>query len=75
MSTLGVEGLRAERDAMLAIAHGLSDEEWNAPSDCEGWAVRDVVAHMASVLHGVVDPSVMPDLASGTESAMEVPVA
>ena len=75
MSTLGVEGLRAEREAVLTIAKSLSDDEWNAPSDCEGWAVRDVVAHMASVLHGVVDPSVMPDLASGTESAMEVPVA
>jgi uncharacterized protein (TIGR03083 family) len=75
MSTLGVEGLRAEREAVLTIAKSLSDDEWNAPSDCDGWAVRDVVAHMASILHGVADPSVMPDLASGTENAMEVPVA
>jgi uncharacterized protein (TIGR03083 family) len=75
MSTLGVEGLRAEREAVLEIAKSLSDDEWNAPSDCDGWAVRDVVAHMASILHGVADPSVMPDLASGTENAMEVPVA
>ena len=75
MSTLGVEGLRAEREALLTIARSLSDDEWKAPSDCAGWAVRDVVAHMASVLHGVADPSVMPDLAAGTENAMEVPVA
>jgi uncharacterized protein (TIGR03083 family) len=74
MSTLGVEGLRAERDASLTIMHSLTDEEWNAPSDCEGWAVRDVVAHMASVLHGVADPSVMPDMSGGTEDAMEAPV-
>ena len=75
MSTLAVEGLRAERDAALTIAKSLTDDEWNAPSDCEGWAVRDVVAHMGSVLHGVVDPSVMPDLSGGTEVSMEAPVA
>lgn len=75
MSTLGVEGLRAERDATLTIAKSLTDDEWNAPSDCDGWAVRDVIAHMASILHGVADPSVMPDLTAGTERAMEGPVA
>jgi len=75
MSTLGVEGLRAERDATLTIAKSLTDDEWNAPSDCAGWAVRDVVAHMASILHGVADPSLMPDLTGGTENGMEIPVA
>src|SRR6478609_4604238 len=65
MSQLGVEGLRAERDSILAIAKSLSDDEWNAPSDCDGWAVRDVVAHMGSVIHGVVDPSKMVDLTAG----------
>ena len=73
MSTLGVEGLRAERDATLTIMKSFTDDEWNAPSDCDGWAVRDVVAHMASVLHGVADPSMMPDMTGGTENAMEAP--
>ncbi len=75
MSQQGVEGLRAERGATLEILKSLSDDEWNAPSGCEGWAVRDVVAHMGSILHGVVDPTKMPDVSSGTEAAMEVPVA
>jgi uncharacterized protein (TIGR03083 family) len=75
MSTLGVEGLRAERDATLTIAKSLTDDEWNAPSDCDGWAVRDVIAHMASIMHGVADPSKMPDLSGGTEGGMEAPVA
>jgi uncharacterized protein (TIGR03083 family) len=75
MSQLGVEGLRAERDATLTIAKSLTDDEWNLPSDCDGWAVRDVIAHMASVLHGVADPSMMPDLSAGTEPGMEAPVA
>jgi uncharacterized protein (TIGR03083 family) len=75
MSQLGVDGFRAERAAILDIAHSLSDDEWAAASDCTGWAVRDVIAHMGSVLHGVVDPSAMIDLSAGTEISMEAPVA
>lgn len=26
---------------------GLRDEEWNRPSRCQGWSVRDVLAHLA----------------------------
>ncbi len=75
MSTLGVEGLRAESEAVVSLARTFSADEWDAPSDCVGWAVRDVIAHMASILHGVVDPAMMPDLSGGTEDAMEAPVA
>jgi uncharacterized protein (TIGR03083 family) len=75
MSKQGVEGRRAERAATLEILKSLDDDEWNAPSGCEGWSVRDVVAHMGSILHGVVDPTKMPDVSGGTEPAMEVPVA
>jgi uncharacterized protein (TIGR03083 family) len=74
MSRQGVEGLRAERADTIEILKSLSDDEWNAPSGCEGWAVRDVVAHMGSILHGVVDPTKMPDVSGGTEPAMESPV-
>ena len=74
MSRLGVAGLRAESAAVVQIAQSLTDDEWSAPSDCAGWSVRDVVAHMASIMHGVVDASWMPDLSSGTEDAMEIPV-
>lgn len=75
MSQLGVEGLRAERDATLEILKSLDDAEWNAPSDCEGWAVRDVIAHMGAILHGVADPAHMVDISGGAEAAMEKPVA
>src|SRR5262245_38866610 len=27
----------------------LDDEQWNAPSRCEGWRVRDVAAHLVTV--------------------------
>ncbi len=75
MSELAVAGFRAERDAILEVAKSLSEQEWNAPSDCAGWAVRDVYAHMAASLHGVIDPTFMPDMSGGTENAMEGPVA
>jgi uncharacterized protein (TIGR03083 family) len=75
MSQQGVAGLAAERASMIEILDSLSEAEWNAPSACAGWAVRDVVAHMASILHGVVDPTKMPDVTGGTEAAMELPVA
>ena len=75
MSRLAVAGLRAESAAVAQIARTLSVAEWNAPSDCDGWAVRDVIAHMASIMHGVIDASWMPDLSGNTEEAMEVPVA
>jgi uncharacterized protein (TIGR03083 family) len=75
VSEQAVEGFRAERAAILEIASTLNDDDWNTPSDCAGWAVRDVLAHLAATLHGVVDPSFMPDMSGGTENAMEGPVA
>lgn len=36
----------ARLDAHLS---GLADDEWSRPSRCEGWSVRDVVAHLATV--------------------------
>ena len=38
--------LVAERRELLALCHGLGPAEWEAPSLCEGWRVRDVVAHI-----------------------------
>ena len=39
---------RAEREDLLDLLEGLTPEQWNAPSLCEGWTVRDVVAHVLS---------------------------
>jgi len=35
-----------ERRDLVTLLRTLSDEEWQAPSLCEGWRVRDVVAHV-----------------------------
>ena len=75
MSELGVEGYRAERAALLEVVRSLSDDELQQPSDCAGWAVRDVLGHLAATIHGVVDPTYLVDMTNGTEAAMEAPVA
>lgn len=51
-----VRALQAEREAVVAFGHGLSDEEWSTPSRCPGWSVQDTLAHMAAVCHGAFTP-------------------
>lgn len=38
--------VHAERHALIADLGGLDDEQWRAPSLCEGWTVHDVAAHL-----------------------------
>ena len=38
--------LIAERRELLALGRSLGPGEWEAPSLCEGWRVRDVLAHV-----------------------------
>jgi uncharacterized protein (TIGR03083 family) len=76
MSERAVEALQAERDAVLTVLGELDDAEWEAPSDCEGWRVHDVVAHMASVFRQIVDPSSIPTTdGPDIEADAELPVA
>lgn len=35
----------AERRDQAELLAGLTEEQWNAPSLCEGWRVKEVVAH------------------------------
>ena len=35
----------AERSDVFTLLHTLTNDEWEAPSLCSGWRVRDVVAH------------------------------
>lgn len=39
---------RAERADLAALLQALTPQQWEAPSLCAGWRVRDVVAHMLS---------------------------
>lgn len=57
MTKQAIDALRAERHEALALARSLSGHEWAAASDCPGWRVQDVFAHMGCVFRQVVDPS------------------
>ncbi len=54
---------KTDRTSILALLHDLSDDEWAAPSKCEGWAVRDVVSHMGAACHGSFTPWIIKLLA------------
>jgi uncharacterized protein (TIGR03083 family) len=51
-----IGALRREREDVLAFCRLLGDDEWKAPSGCPGWSVKDVVAHLTAVAHGVFTP-------------------
>ncbi|MFF9641413.1 maleylpyruvate isomerase family mycothiol-dependent enzyme [Kitasatospora aureofaciens] len=42
------EQIAAERRELAGVFTGLTAEQWNSPSLCEGWRVREVVAHMST---------------------------
>ena len=39
----------AERRALAEDLAGLAEAQWNSPSLCTGWTVRDVVAHLSAI--------------------------
>lgn len=78
MTQQAVDALRAIHKEVRAVAASLSEEQWQAPSACEGWRVQDVFAHLTSNLKETVEPTPAP--AEGApelkaEEAMEALVA
>jgi uncharacterized protein (TIGR03083 family) len=45
------EIISAQRRALADLLAGLQDEEWEQPSLCAGWRVRDVAAHLLLGAH------------------------
>lgn len=43
--------VKAEREELVELCSQLRPEEWNKASLCQGWRVRDVVAHLAGSQH------------------------
>lgn len=76
MSTY-VDALTADRTALLEICSDLDASDWEAPSGCPGWTVKDLLTHLGSLFWAVVDPGSLPAEAAGmpTEAAQEVYVA
>jgi uncharacterized protein (TIGR03083 family) len=42
------ELVAVERGALADDLEGLTDAQWNTPSLCQGWSVRDIVAHLTA---------------------------
>jgi uncharacterized protein (TIGR03083 family) len=40
--------IHSERKALAAELDGLTEQQWDTPSLCAGWSVRDVLAHMTA---------------------------
>ncbi|WP_198652807.1 maleylpyruvate isomerase family mycothiol-dependent enzyme [Actinocorallia populi] len=45
------EQIAAEREELAELLAGLPAEAWDEPTLCEGWRVREVVAHMTMPFH------------------------
>src|SRR5687767_7182221 len=60
MTTAAVDALRADHEALADLVDTFTEQEWAAPSACEGWSVRDVLAHMTQLFRQVVDPGALP---------------
>ncbi len=50
-----VPGMLAEYQSFDDLIRGLSDEEWNRPTRCDGWRVADVAGHVVGQLTDVVN--------------------
>jgi len=48
-----------ELDALLALLRELTPPEWELPTDCTAWTVRDVVAHVTGAMDEGAHPRVL----------------
>ena len=46
----------AENQRLLAQLRELDDEQWQSPTDCTGWTVRDVVVHLVASAQAQANP-------------------
>lgn len=49
------QAIDAQRTDLTVLLEDLSDDEWQQPSLCPGWTVRDVAAHLTMQQLGLVD--------------------
>lgn len=60
--TQAIDGLEADRAALLGICAGFTEADWCAPSGCSGWTVQDVISHLGALYWLVVDQTKLPDV-------------
>src|SRR5690348_443062 len=45
-----------ENARLLSQLRGLSERQWQAPTECTGWTVRDVVVHLVASAQAQANP-------------------
>ena len=73
-----VAAWRESADAVIGLADGLGPDDAARPTDCPGWTVHDVVAHLAhleSVLAGLAEDATVVDGADVVSGYTEAGVA
>jgi uncharacterized protein (TIGR03083 family) len=63
-------GAKAEYHAFADLIEGLTDDEWNAPTRCAGWLVRDVAGHVTGLAEDTANG--VPGSRNGDEEAASV---
>ena len=56
MTVQALNALHTVKGDLDLLLGGLTEDEWNAPSACPGWRVRDVVAHLGASAHEIIEP-------------------
>lgn len=51
------EAAAAELEACLALLKNLDDGDWPAPTDCAGWTVHELTAHLAGQYQDLANPA------------------
>jgi len=55
--------LAEEWAAIDVLGQGLAEAEWDLPSECPGWSVRDVVSHLIGIERALLGDAAPPPLA------------
>lgn len=78
MTTAAVDAIRIIHGHFRSVLSTLGDDDWSKPSACEGWSVKDLLAHVTSNQKEFVDPTPAPSdppAPMTAEQAMEALVA
>jgi uncharacterized protein (TIGR03083 family) len=55
-----VDALASQCKELLALVGELVDDEWDRPSRCEGWSVKELVAHCEGMMLRLVGANIEP---------------
>ena len=78
MTAQAIVALRRIHKQVESVLQNMSDDDWQAPSLCDGWRVQEVFAHISSNMLEIVEPSPPPPEGSpelASEERMEALVS